>query len=1200
MPNPSNLYAEKVFAEHPLGLWSLDEQVDYLSKISETNRNLSLWQVSPLANVDYSVANPNTTDLVGVPFVNSTTKKITAIAETSLNEIVSLMPVAAPIPISTLNANLQTFSISFYTKALHSYSSGVQIGYCTVSSAPGATPVVGLVQNFDVPMPNEWSMYSATFDVPISPSVAFIIPFISFSYINQLVATGNPPGNPYSYVINGFTVGQLSESFNATSLGVESISYFMNEAGNAPDPTTLLAEGYVSGYQYGLGSNDAKYIVSNSELLAKNTSIPMVYGSSNLTKIVPHSANILFTNPPSGTVPSPALAYPSMLFPGFNMLHPDGRFNTYTFETWIRIDNRSDALRKIVGPMYSENGLYVEGPFIKLKVGNSIGSYFVGEWYRPMLIDLRLGLDYANLLINGEQVISISFDTATIPLQDARYTDFWGIFSYPDVPVVEIECPAFYSYIVPSAVAKRRFAYGQAVESPDGVNKSFGASTAFIDYAVADYTNNYQYPDMGKWKQGIVENLDLENNTLASPKYKLPDFIFQNSTYEAWLQEQATNAGEYFTFANKPGYIRFNDVNITSTPTKGVYVIFNVSSYSTQEKILFKLVDRLSGDSVTAVIVNDVINYKIKVNGVETTFFQQAGISINTNTFAGISFDQMSNLFGGDVQTFFSRSSQLIMFVAGEPSSTNTFNGKIYKIGLCTERNLNKISEFFDLSAIPLGDIDGGIPSTLVWDETLDGGTPSSFKYTEVFNHIATYTLEPYIKYNVYSLGVSSDSYWQDYLPLSYFSQYVTNIFGQPYIDLDFIQLNIDYPTNPTYIAGSYDTSNSLVRTYVSFQLLAEGATKQLSTFTNVKLPPSNNTIEVASGEWLNTAYEVVDGMIIYPPTDVSINSLAMVTHIEMTVKQSSEDQVAIKKLQYASQAFNSDTANPIGTKFNVPVYPYQKYAALFEYKSRNPYRIYKGSTPHLYLTKKTGLQKAGDYDSLINRGFLVQINEKQADEYRVIAAQMFLYYDADKFPSGTVKLFEIQSSFDYIKFYMQPLDAYRKRVRIYAQDAKTGLNKDGIAFYINGKIVKDPVLEINEWTALGVRFADPLPFDNGVGAIRVTGPLVVNNISYYESSSLQEVERQSYRLWDAINSNSQTWQDWVEQLNRFGESYLWRDVLVVASTRYAGVSPTDIYNSYVGANKIIGDDESTFYLGGVSYKTINQTSWSSVTLKPL
>jgi hypothetical protein len=44
MSNPSNLYAEKIYSEHPVVLWALDDQLDYIGLISEAQRNLAtLW-----------------------------------------------------------------------------------------------------------------------------------------------------------------------------------------------------------------------------------------------------------------------------------------------------------------------------------------------------------------------------------------------------------------------------------------------------------------------------------------------------------------------------------------------------------------------------------------------------------------------------------------------------------------------------------------------------------------------------------------------------------------------------------------------------------------------------------------------------------------------------------------------------------------------------------------------------------------------------------------------------------------------------------------------------------------------------------------------------------------------------------------------------------------------------------------------------
>jgi hypothetical protein len=432
----------------------------------------------------------------------------------------------------------------------------------------------------------------------------------------------------------------------------------------------------------------------------------------------------------------------------------------------------------------------------------------------------------------------------------------------------------------------------------------------------------------------------------------------------------------------------------------------------------------------------------------------------------------------------------------------------------------------------------------------------------------------------------------------------VKNSFDQDYYDLDFLQFNIDYPSLPKFKASSYDTAASLVRSYVSFQLVETGATKQLNAFSEIASAPQNSVVDASSDRysagWMNTAFEVVDGMVIYPPKDVPITSYAVVTHVEMKVRGAIRNKIAIRKLQYASQAYNDNTSNPIGTKFNVPVFPYQRAGVYFDYKSKNPYRIYKGSTPHLYLTRRSGIEKVGDYDSLINRGFLVNVNNKNAESYKVIGTQMFAFYGKDQFPTGEVKLFEIESEYVYIKVFMQPVGGSRTRARLYALNAKTGEFQTGVAFYINGKLVKTPTINVNEWTVLGLRFAEPLRFDNVAGAVRITGPVMVNNISYYESSGIQEVERQSFRLWSEVATGND-WNYWRTKINDFGNAYLWNDVLVLSSTQYYGVDPSDVYKAYTGTNKIVAGDSSIMYIGGLlEYNVTKEISWSSSIVKPL
>ena len=43
MANPSNLYAEKIFSEHPIAMWTFDDNVKYVSLITDAQRSLTAW-----------------------------------------------------------------------------------------------------------------------------------------------------------------------------------------------------------------------------------------------------------------------------------------------------------------------------------------------------------------------------------------------------------------------------------------------------------------------------------------------------------------------------------------------------------------------------------------------------------------------------------------------------------------------------------------------------------------------------------------------------------------------------------------------------------------------------------------------------------------------------------------------------------------------------------------------------------------------------------------------------------------------------------------------------------------------------------------------------------------------------------------------------------------------------------------------------
>jgi len=123
----------------------------------------------------------------------------------------------------------------------------------------------------------------------------------------------------------------------------------------------------------------------------------------------------------------------------------------------------------------------------------------------------------------------------------------------------------------------------------------------------------------------------------------------------------------------------------------------------------------------------------------------------------------------------------------------------------------------------------------------------------------------------------------------------------------------------------------------------------------------------------------------------------------------------------------------------------------------------------------------------------------------------------------------------------------------------------------------------------LGIRFANIQEFSNFAGALRLTAPLTYNNISYYKSTNLQEVQNEITRPWFKVKNLGSLTLDWG-----FWPSYLWDGVLFIAKTSYYGVDPSDIYKIYTGTNKIIIDDEIESVFGDYQYSVKENIEWRS------
>lgn len=1189
MSSSSNLYAERVFAEHPITLWSLDDAADYVSLVSESQRSLASWSVS---GGTFEISGESDDDRPSfIPFNTSVVNKITS--PTGTSQVISPSLFSA----SNINYSNGTVSVSLYAYLL---SSTASIELSLVSDQDVVS------QNFFIPQASAWAFVSSTFDV--EPSWTNIR--LQISVVNE------EPLDSISYYINGLSIGQAAEVFQQESLGQQLTIL---------DDIAIDGQSGVPALTYGINSKSGYYLADDNMLCAVNSAMPLVYGSSNSTRLVRNTTG------------------PSLILPGNGFMSRYAKHRELTLELWLRIQaNVTGSARRIIGPIASDDGVYVTDAFMTLRIGNKIGSYPVSEWDRPMLLAIKISARHASLTLNGEDIVSFNLDESDLNYpeqysEDNKEQDWIGIYCYPDVSQIEVDCVGIYPYLVPDVVGKRRWVFGQGVGLPPESSGSSVASIVSIDYPSSKYAKNYLYPDIGKFSQGINENLLVTEKDIGLPDYSLPEIQFSNKRAEDWYQENAGAQDDDIPFVsmkptqfwqNTEGYILFNQVNIIKQKIKSFYGFFKSLDDETKQT-LFYFKNSQTGDYLDIHILNNKIYYSFhKFSSNTTTVVKTKDIEQeNAYHAVGMDIDKFVSTYGGNLKSFFDNRQNISVYVGGQPELANTFSGRIYRVGFSTYRNFLKIQDLFDSEdGTTIGyfeleqkfkiDAEGFTVSnnvSTVTDysnaEILDGGnnyfgnSSSSFAsiydggdpYTVLANlmlsHIASYTLVPKILIGNFILDIAINGYWQDYTPLSYLTKKIIDGNNVERNSLDFIQFNVSYPEIRDFINGSYNTENAIVKTYISFQDLKSSAT--ISPNITI-IPTPEHGVIYPGEEWRTVKYEVVNDSIIYLPSGIDVKNTGIVTHVELLSRGISETPIKIKSIQLASQALNAKNSNPVGTKYGVDIYPLVNLTLYDDYKARNPYSIYKGSTPHLYLTSTSGIRLRNVVGDSSSRKISIPINSQSYTEYGVSGFQFSVKFTEEYFAQNPVMIFELESqSTDgkHIKVYAVADNPSGSRAKLYTINAKTGQRFDGVQYFVNGRLVRLPVIDINTWTTIGLSFYEILDFSKRQGAARISGPGLFNNITVYPVSLKEATKRIAYRKWSAVLNNN-TWSIW--------QPFTWQDVLFISAEGYRPISGSKIYKQYTGTDRVIIDDNKKVVAGNYQYRVFKDVFWQLTTTTPV
>jgi len=1207
----SNLYVEKASSEHPLALWMLNEQVDYVSQINEAQRQFQLFATWQLTNAEAIAESSNA---LGAPFLDSsTTRIIGAIPPTPTMDVILTSQYLLS---ENFVPELYNFSVGFYVYLETALANTVSLGYRYTDIETNQTVEVLSTQNVKPSYRGKWVFFSDTFDLPPDSSVAEDIKLV----IKVNVSQGDVAGG-YDFFINGLSVGQWSEEFNKTSFGVTTNPIPLDIA----LPSELKS---LPAFPYGTSGENGYYLSQGFQLFAKNFGVPLVFGSSNVTKISPNVLN--------------GVNYPSLIFPGYGFLNERGRYNDYTIEMWIRINAESVGTRKIFGPIASTDGLYVDGAFLTFKAGNSVASHFVGDWFRPMLVHIRVIRNSIILILNGEEVINLDVDQENMELPPefdslARNQDWLGFYAYEDVDPIDLDTFSIYSYSMPTEVTKRRWVWGQAVAAPEQTNSSINSITAFNDYAFANYAANYNYPDFANWKQGFFSNVSADSRSISLPEYQLPDFRLGTRTSTELfddIKEIELSESDLDDLANKryitlspnsewdsdSDYIYFENFAVLNEPVQTVYGVFKTDG-TEQNKPLIKITNKINENNIVILLNETTVTYQTNIAGSQFTLATRT-INADEKFSVGLDIQRLSRSQDSQINRFFTDQSSLDMYVAGD--GTSRFEGKIYKVGFDAGYNSRKTTWMYDDDGIIFPHIKYTITDAVAADNEITFTTSETHNYLTgdkvsisgivsdpenefdlneqivkritddtftisnladaeyvsggivtdnasiLFRHTANYTLTVINKYGLFFPDIAVAGYWEDYMPLSYFSKAIVDYDEEVNYELDSIQFNQDFPQPPksassletstwTYadlqIAYSspvilsysdlnnqfytgwenyeemsqnsvrtsfYDTGESVLRSYISFQRIKGGANKNLADFTNFAKPLTSGIIDPATFDldWEQTAFETTSGTLIYPPTRVyagnrriDFNDYALVYHLDFKSDGIFHHPINFKELQLASQVLERTDFTPVGSRFGIPVYYYTRLGLYYDLKAKNPIATYKKSTPYLYLDRQSGWKIKGEFSSLVDRGIAIPINLSRAEKTEVSSIQMWIRFAERDFPEDPIMIFSIEHNDGTFDFFIQA-DSSGKRGYIFAVNRETTEVIDDIGYYVNGQAVYRPFLVQEEWAVLGLEFGELLDFSSRTGRISLNGPLTYNNISYNLATNIEKSETLQTRSW--------------------------------------------------------------------------------------
>jgi hypothetical protein len=863
------------------------------------------------------------------------------------------------------------------------------------------------------------------------------------------------------------------------------------------------------------------------------------------------------------------MSSPSVRYHAYGMFTEVGKYNTYTAEMWIRIEAHTKRAKKIWGSSNTLDGLWINDNFLTLVVGKHNKSYAIENWYRPMLINVTYTPTNCRLLINGEEVISLIYNAKDLLFVDDDGNDIDDLVFIADdtFGLFEIDCFSLFPYVLPNDVLRRHFVWGQGVGDIKQFSSSYETKFGFIDYSFANYANNIIYPDLTPWDSGYKSGFETTTKSLVSPNYQLPEINVQGRNIddlyvENLYRNDTDNALDrpFFTFRpeydwDQPSYFRWNKLQNTDTPIQIFYGVFEQWSAldNTEEKPLVVFSKISDGQQVRISVDGTNVYYKLN-----DEVFHSFAIEEDKPFSVGFDLNKVFNGSNYALRNFFLNLGDIECFVGGD--GNKTFPNKIYAIGFADTDNAvrNALPSYFDENGIVMPD--------------------QLFETT-----YATYTLIPKIQYGEFYLDVAADLYWEEAVALDVLGKNLRKDQFTIEPRLDYLQINYGYDGHYKILSipdeGDYfDFTSAELRTWVTFQKLGEKE-RPLRDFSP-KFLRVTKVVEPTEN-WENERYEVMNGTVVYPPSDVDYDQLKMIVYFTAKTSGVINSPFAIKRLQIAGQVFEGTMKDKQGNEVECANIMTRTGSII---KAADPVAIYKENTPTLYLSKDSGLEPRN------GGSFLFTFNDEKAAYCPLAMVNFFMRPNYEDFVNEV--LVEIVNGDR--KYYFKRMPDSNKSFHLVDENGDSVRN---CTLYVNGQpgeII--PILD-NQWVSVGIEFAEPLRAGGKVVDIWFNSGAVYQNISVTKVTIDQVFSTAIVRKWSKVKEK--TWTQWQTETDTDSKPYTYSTLLSDSSFLEYPVPPSEIYDIYTGTNHNVVDDG--YVLGGSDTfgHHISKIDWEGYDRKP-